>query len=78
MNKMKDQGLFVETAIFSGNFYGTSKKAIDDASSDGCTCLLDIDMQGVKSMKQLKIPATFLFIRPPSIEEVRTNSFIMK
>ena len=36
---------FIENAEFSGNMYGTSKKAVESVLSQGKICILDIDMQ---------------------------------
>eukprot|EP00128_Syssomonas_multiformis_P012959 Colp12_sorted_trinity150504_noHs@15477 len=62
------QGYFIEWAEFSGNLYGTSVQAIQDISSTGKVCLLDLDLQGVKSFKKLGINATYIFIKPPSLK----------
>lgn len=61
---------FVEHAEFSGNIYGTSKKAIQDTTSSGRICLLDIDMQGVKSIKQTDIKCRYVFVKPPGLVEL--------
>ena len=36
---------FIENAEFSGNMYGTSKKAVQSVLGEGKICILDIDMQ---------------------------------
>ena len=36
---------FIEHAMFSGNRYGTSIKAVDDVATTGKRCILDIDSQ---------------------------------
>lgn len=69
--KLIDENEFIEWAQFSGNYYGTSKKAVKDVSTGGKICLLDIDMQGVKSVKDSDLNAKFLFVSPPSIEELK-------
>lgn len=62
---------FIEWARFGGNYYGTTIQAVDDVSKDGQTCILDIDMQGVKSVKKTPLNAAFVFVAPPSLDELR-------
>lgn len=71
--KLIDEAKFIEWAQFSGNYYGTTIKAVKDVADLGKICLLDIDMQGVKSVKQTDLNARYLFISPPSIEELRSR-----
>jgi guanylate kinase len=61
---------FIENAEFSGNLYGTSKKAVEDVISSGRICVLDIDVQGVKSLKKTNFNPIYIFIKPPGIEEL--------
>jgi len=59
---------FIESAEFSGNIYGTSRKAVQDVLNTGRICVLDIDVQGVKSLKRTDLNPLYIFIKPPSIE----------
>ena len=73
MSKDQFKGLyeekgFVETAEFSGNSYGTSVAAIDQVKKNGSICVLDLEINGVKSLKQIDPSAKFLFIQPPSLK----------
>ncbi len=65
---MVERNAFVETAEFSGNCYGTSIAAIDAVKKDGAVCVLDLEINGVKSIKKIDPKAKFLFIQPPSLE----------
>lgn len=69
--KAIEEKQFIEWAQFSGNYYGTTFKAVDDVTKSGKICLLDIDMQGVKSVKAANMDARYLFLSPPSIETLR-------
>lgn len=69
--KMIDEEKFIEWAQFSGNYYGTSIKAVDDVAQGDRICILDIDMQGVKSVKNSHLNARYLFLSPPLIDELR-------
>lgn len=56
----------MEYANFSGNWYGTSWKAIEKVKDAGKICILDVDLAGVKSIKShVNLDARFIFIRPP-------------
>ncbi|KAK6351722.1 hypothetical protein TWF718_004869 [Orbilia javanica] len=71
--KLVGEGKFIETAEFSGNLYGTSIQAVKDVQDRGRVCILDIEMEGVKQVKKtdLNETCTFIFVRPPSVEELR-------
>ncbi|KAI8609638.1 P-loop containing nucleoside triphosphate hydrolase protein [Chytriomyces sp. MP71] len=71
-------GLFIESAQFSGNYYGTSYAAIKDVLNTNKSPILDIDMQGVKTLQsqlakgeaKLNPKPLFVFLAPPSVEEL--------
>jgi len=68
--KMIDTDEFVEWAEVYGNFYGTSKKAINSLISNGYDILLDIDTQGAKNIKKLYPDSVLIFILPPYLDEL--------
>lgn len=61
---------FVEHAQFGGNRYGTSKSTIREQTDKGRVVLLDIEMEGVKQIKRSDIAARYVFVAPPSEEEL--------
>lgn len=82
--KMKEAisaGEFLEHAEVHGNLYGTSFDAMRHVQeTSGKICLLDIDVQGVKNVKDHEtqqaappVKGKFIFIAPPSMQvlEVR-------
>ena len=64
------QGEFLESAEFSGNMYGTSKKSVEQVLSSGRICALDIDLQGVKNLKKTDLNPIYCFVKPPSMEQL--------
>ena len=63
-----DAGLFIESANVHGNYYGTSKAAVEDVQKVGKICILDIDVQGVRNVKGCGLDAKYLWIEAPSME----------
>ncbi|KAG6861346.1 hypothetical protein C0995_001325 [Termitomyces sp. Mi166 len=67
------QGAFIEHAEFSGNFYGTSFQAVRSVQELGRRCILDIDAQGVRQIKNTNLDPVYLFISPPSLAVLRAR-----
>ncbi len=62
---------FIEWSNFCDNYYGTSKDAVNSIISNKHTCILDLDLNGIKSMKNVKeFKSTFVFIKPKSIDDI--------
>jgi guanylate kinase len=53
MQELMRQNAFLESAEVHGNYYGTSWKAMQAIHSTGRRSLLDIDVQGVKRIKEV-------------------------
>ncbi|KAK6624467.1 hypothetical protein RUM44_011326 [Polyplax serrata] len=68
MEEAIKNGDFIENAVYSNNMYGTSKKTVEDCAKNGKLCVLDIDVQGVKQIKQTDLNALYIFIKPPSLD----------
>ncbi|KAF9963551.1 hypothetical protein BGZ70_007340 [Mortierella alpina] len=73
MQQLIDDRQFLEHAIFSENHYGTSKKAVEDVNASGKVCILDIDLQGVQSVRKAGLPARYVFVRPRSLGLLETR-----
>ena len=68
-----DAGQFIEYADVHGNFYGTSKASVLKVSNAQKICILDIDVQGCRSVRAAQLPATFCFVSPPSMEQLEAR-----
>uniref|UniRef100_A0A0D6QYP4 Guanylate kinase 1 n=1 Tax=Araucaria cunninghamii TaxID=56994 RepID=A0A0D6QYP4_ARACU len=64
------EGKFLESANVHGNLYGTSIAAVEAVADAGKRCILDIDVQGARSVRNSTLDALFIFICPPSFEEL--------
>ncbi|HUU38984.1 MAG TPA: guanylate kinase [Candidatus Desulfaltia sp.] len=67
--RMVRRGQFVEWALVHGAYYGTSKKEL--AKGGYKDIVLDIDIQGARQIRKKVPSAVFIFVLPPSFEELR-------
>jgi guanylate kinase len=61
---------FFEWAEVHGNLYGTARKEVLPRLRAGQDVILDIDVQGVRQVKERYPSAIAIFILPPSAEEL--------
>jgi guanylate kinase len=65
-----EQDDFLEYAEVYGNFYGVPKQQVRDALKRGQDVIIKVDVQGAATLKN-KIPdAVFIFLLPPSLEDL--------
>ena len=68
--EMIANGELLEYAEYVNNYYGTSLKAIQERLDAGIDVLLDIEVQGAAKVRARCPGALFIFIIPPSFEEL--------
>ncbi|KAJ3745547.1 guanylate kinase/L-type calcium channel beta subunit [Lentinula detonsa] len=68
---LRQEGAFIESAEFSGNFYGTSFQTVREVQEKGRRCILDIEAQGVRQIKATDLNPIYCFISPPSLTSLR-------
>lgn len=71
--KMIDGNDLLEYAQVHDNFYGTPKQYVMDKMHEGKDIILEIDIQGAMKIKQQYRDAVFIFIMPPSYEELKNR-----
>jgi guanylate kinase len=69
---VKDNKL-LEWAKVYGYFYGVPKEPIREALKGGRDVIARVDVQGAATIKKLMPRAVFVFLLPPSIEELTTR-----
>lgn len=65
--RMQQSNQLLEWALVHGNYYGTPRDRIDEATALGQDVLLEIDWQGARQVKQRYPQAIGIFVLPPSI-----------
>ena len=68
---MIDAGEFLEWAHVHAHLYGTGRSQVARELSEGRDIILEIDVQGAKSVRGLTDDAVSVFILPPSFEVLR-------
>ncbi len=68
--KMINEEKFLEHISLYGEYYGTSKQEIENIQNQGNHAILVIDTQGGLNLKNQNFDAVYIFIQPPSIDEL--------
>lgn len=71
-NKIEEND-FLEYAEVYGNFYGTPKSKVMERLNNGEDVILEIDIQGALKVKENFEEGVFIFILPPSMEELKNR-----
>lgn len=66
-------GNFLEYAFVYDNYYGTPRDYVEEILNKGYDCILEIDPQGAMQIKEKMEDAVFIFIVPPSMEELKNR-----
>ena len=61
---------FLEWAQVHTEYYGTSFETIEKHRQKGFDILLELDVQGVNSLREMDFEGIYILILPPSIEEM--------
>ena len=68
-----ETGEFVEHASVHGRWYGTPKAPLEAALDRGKIVILDVDVQGGRSLRQACPDGVFVFVYPPSLEALEAR-----
>jgi guanylate kinase len=64
---MRDRDAFLEWAVVFDNYYGTTRKPVEEALAAGRDVLFDVDWQGARKLREsAKDDVVAVFILPPS------------
>lgn len=70
-DRMREAGEFLEWAVVHGRArYGTPRGPVLEALAAGRKALLEIDLQGARQVRQQMPEALFVFLAPPSWDEL--------
>jgi guanylate kinase len=63
----------LEWANVYGNWYGVPKEAVKQALDKGQDVIVKVDIQGATTIKKILPQAVFIFLMPPSVEELTSR-----
>jgi guanylate kinase len=70
-DRMVADGELLEWAVVHGRArYGTPRRPVEEALAAGRAALLEIDLQGARQVRRSMPDALFVFLKPPSWEEL--------
>tara|TARA_B100000586_G_C20095179_1_gene422069 strand:- start:1375 stop:1905 length:531 start_codon:yes stop_codon:yes gene_type:complete len=65
-----EQDGFLEWAEVYGNYYGVPRNQVKTALKKGKDVIVKIDVQGAKTIKSLAPNALYIFLAPPSMDQL--------
>lgn len=72
--KMIENGELLEyNCGYSGNYYGTPKNYVLEQLDNGRDVILEIEMNGADNVKKVYPDGVFIFLAPPSLEELKSR-----
>jgi guanylate kinase len=69
--KMIEKSELLEWANVYGNLYGVPKSELQQAVDEGKDMIVKVDVQGAATIKKAVPQAVFIFLAPPSMEDLR-------
>ncbi|MDQ3927702.1 MAG: guanylate kinase [Chloroflexota bacterium] len=76
--RMRADGELLEHAEVYGNFYGIPRSQVVDYLKSGTDVIMKPDVQGARKIKELEPDAIFIFLAPPSMDELGLRLYYRK
>ena len=69
--QLMEQGELLEYAKYVDNYYGTPRRYVEEMLEKGYNVFLEIEVQGALQVKESFPDGVFIFLIPPSLEELK-------
>jgi len=70
-DRLSKQNGLLESATVYDNWYGVPKQAVRDVLEKGYDAVVKVDVQGAANIKKIVPEAVFIFLAPPSVEDLK-------
>ncbi|GEN86554.1 guanylate kinase [Oceanobacillus sp. FSL W8-0428] len=71
--KLIEEGELLEYAQYVNNYYGTPRQYVEETIEKGFDVFLEIEVQGAMQVKKNFPQGVFIFLFPPSLEELKNR-----
>lgn len=71
--KLIEENQLLEYAKYVSNYYGTPRKYVEETLAKGQDVFLEIEVQGALQVKENFPEGVFIFLFPPSLEELKNR-----
>ncbi|SDB88013.1 guanylate kinase [Pelagirhabdus alkalitolerans] len=71
--EMIENNQLLEYAQYVGNYYGTPRQYVEETLDAGKDVFLEIEVQGALQVKENFPEGVFIFLSPPSLEELKNR-----
>ena len=76
--RMREADMFLEHALFRGNFYATPRKYVEEQISFGNVVVLEIDVNGALQIKEKFPDAVLIFMIPRTLKQLEERLLTRK
>lgn len=71
--KIKEQAFLEYATVHSNQYYGTPKDKVFEHLNNGEDVILEIDIQGALQIKKIYPQGLFIFVMPPTMDELKNR-----
>jgi guanylate kinase len=76
--RMLSENALIEHAEVYGNYYGIPREEVIGPLKQGHDVIMKPDVQGARTMRQIEPEAVYIFLAPPSMEELASRLYHRK
>lgn len=71
--KKIEANAFLEWAKVHNEYYGTTRHSIEKIQNDGYDVIIEIDVQGAQTLRNMSFEGVYIFLLPPSLKELKNR-----